>query len=161
MEPVYGPPKQAMSRSSVRWGSNQINVDINLFEKTNLPVERRPLLLPYEAFRDQPLTIPTVDLREILGNKWFMLEDRSEPRDLYDVWCAVVQRSVPFEDLALGYRAKYGHLPHRQFLSAAKKRLSDAWVQRLAHQIRDLPDLEHVIREVLDIYDSWTAERQA
>lgn len=72
----------------------------------------------------------------------------------------MVQRKISFADLAEGHRAKYGFLPVRQVLNTAKKRLSDAWAQRLAHQIQELPELEQVIGEVLDVYDSWAAARE-
>ena len=151
----FGQPNDGWSRSYVGWGNHSLVVDVNMDVRTHLPVERRLLDLPYDDLRGRDLTVSTVALPEILGNKWLMIEDRKEPRDLFDVWWAVSRGSVQFATIAAGHRAKYGFSPVRQILSTAEKRLRGAWEERLAHQLHDLPEFDLALAEVGEAYDRW------
>ncbi|MGZ5307361.1 MAG: nucleotidyl transferase AbiEii/AbiGii toxin family protein, partial [Actinomycetota bacterium] len=98
---------------------------------------------------------PTVALPEILGNKWYMVDDRSEPRDLFAVWWGLCREGNDFADLARGHLAKYGFRPVRQVLNEARKRLPGRWEERLAHQLRALPEFDQVLRQVAGRYEAW------
>lgn len=153
----YVGPRGGWSRSYLTWAENEVIVDINLNEGIALGAEHRVLNLPYGSFEGQHVEVPTVSIAEILGNKWFILEDRYEPRDLYDIWWGLRQAQVPFTELARGHVAKYRMMPIRQFLTRSATRIEAAWGVRLQHQLRALPEFRHVFGEVLEDYDAWEA----
>jgi predicted nucleotidyltransferase component of viral defense system len=102
--------------------------------------------------------LPVLPLADILGSKWDMLDERDEHRDLFDVWFALRNASVPFEALASGHRARYGHDPSPSFLTRAE-RLRRAWRERLAHQVKDLPGFDVVLGDVRSIVEEWESDR--
>lgn len=151
----FGRANQGWSRSYVDRADDSIVLDVNADERVGMPTESRRLNLPYEDLRGLDLAVETVALAEILGNKWFMIEDRNEPRDLFDVWWGVSRAGVRFAVIAAGHRAKFGYPPVRQVLSRAEVRLKGAWEERLAHQLREPPEFDLVLREVREAYDRW------
>lgn len=146
--------KQGWSRSMVRSDFGDLIIDVNVGEKTHLQIEGRKIDLPYSDLNDGPQRLRCLALAEILGDKWYMLDDRKEPRDLYDLWAGVGRFGVPFEQIAQAHRAKYGFPPLRHSLLAARK-LSGSWETRLAHQVAALPPINQVLEEVQKIFDVW------
>lgn len=88
-----------------------------------------------------------------------MLDERDEPRDLFDVWFALTQALVPFDALASGHKARYGHDPIPAFLTRAE-RLREAWRERLAHQMKELLDFDAVLGDVRSVVDEWASDRR-
>lgn len=79
------------------WGSaGSLLIDVVRGEKPALPEEDRGLNLPYSDPADDRV-LPVLPLADILGSKWDMLDERDEPRDLFDVRFALRNASVPFE----------------------------------------------------------------
>ncbi len=151
----YSPPHDGRSRSFVRWAGQALTLDVVLDAPVVLPVQPRRLHLPYRIFEATVVTVPTTSLAEILGSIWRMLDDRTEPRDLFDLWWGLCRATVPFAAVAAGHQALYRFPPVRQFLSAAAGRLEAAWRERLEHQLSDLPAFGAVFRAVLEAYDGW------
>lgn len=146
--------KQGWSRSMVQSEFGELIIDVNVGESAQLETENHTIDSPYSDLDDAELHIRCLALAEILANKWYMLEDRREPRDLYDLWAGVVIFGVPFELIAEAHRAKYGFPPLHHSLGTARK-LSDSWGTRLAHQVADLPPFGDVLRDVQKIFDAW------
>jgi predicted nucleotidyltransferase component of viral defense system len=155
---AFTPARRGWSRSTVRWDEGEVILDVNLNEGPTLPANLAGLTLHYERFLDRELRIPTCALPEILGNKWIILEERYDPRDLFDVWWGLCREDVDFADLAAGHVAKYRFTPVRRILTGAMKRMGPAWDERLAHQVRSLPAFDEVVADVLEIYDAWERE---
>jgi hypothetical protein len=65
---------------------------------------------------------------------------------------------VPFEALASGHRARFGYDPIPSFLTRAE-RLRRAWRERLAHQMKDLPEFDVVLGDVRSIVEEWESNR--
>ncbi len=149
------PTKGGWSRSIVAWADAEVVIDVNMNEESAIRPHRVKIGLPYEQFKDREASVPTCVLPEILGNKWLILDDRNEPRDLFDIWWGLCQTGVEFADLAAGHLAKYRFLPVRQTLNRAKKRMLPLWEDRLAHQMQSLPKFEEVLADVLAVYDTW------
>jgi predicted nucleotidyltransferase component of viral defense system len=150
----FGAPRSDRSRSIVGWttdwgSTGSLLIDVVRGEKPALPEEDRELNLPYSDLAADRV-LPVLPLADILGSKWGMLDERDEPRDLFDVWFALTRALVPFEALALGYRARYRHDPIPASLTRAE-RLRQAWRERLAHQMKDLPDFDKVLGDVRSI----------
>jgi predicted nucleotidyltransferase component of viral defense system len=145
--------RDGRSRSLVRWGKSELLIDISANEHAFMPPVDGLLALPYRDLRSAPRRMLTMAHTEILGNKWFMLSDRREPRDLYDIW-AGLQRDVAFEEIAAGHQATYAFRPTSASLSSARA-LKPLWEGRLAHQIGNLPAFDEVHQAVSDAFESW------
>lgn len=141
-------------RALVGWGEARLAVDLNRVERPALPIHRRELDLPYSDL-DSPLRrIPVVALEEILANKWYMLDDRKEPRDLYDLWTGICGRGLPLDSVADAFEAKYLAKPSLWRIERARK-VEAAWEERLAHQVNDLPPFGEVFGEVHATVLAW------
>jgi len=147
-------PDSDMVRALVGWGEVQLAVDLNRAERPALPVDRRELDLPYSDLSSEGRGIPVVALEEILANKWYMLDDRKEPRDLYDLWSGICVRAVPLNSVANAFSAKYRAKPTLWRIERARK-LEVAWGERLAHQVNDLPPFQEVFSEVYAEVQAW------
>jgi uncharacterized protein len=147
-------PDSDMVRALVGWGEVQLAVDLNRAEQPALPTGRRELDLPYSDLSLEARAIRVVALEEILANKWYMLDDRKEPRDLYDLWSGICVREVPLNSVAKAFRAKYRADPTLWRIDRARK-LEAVWEQRLAHQVSDLPPFGDVFRELCTKIQAW------
>jgi predicted nucleotidyltransferase component of viral defense system len=154
LELSYGAPQSGWSRSILRWGNHELLVDINMDVTSALGSSDERADLPYKDLQGSETLIPVLSLAEILGNKWYMLDDRREPRDLFDVWSGLIQFDVEFEEIERGHRAKYGFAPSSGSLYSAK-RLEGPWKMRLAHQLADLPSFDEVYRGVKGAFEEW------
>jgi predicted nucleotidyltransferase component of viral defense system len=143
-----------MVRAMVGWAEVQLAVDLNRAERLALPIGRRDLDLPYSDLSPEARAIRVVALEEILANKWYMLDDRKEPRDLYDLWSGICVRDAPLDSVADAFRAKYRAKPTLWRIERAQK-LEAAWEARLAHQVSDLPPFRDVFDEVYASVQAW------
>lgn len=143
-------------RTVVRSARGEILVDV--VRQTPMRAETARLHLPYSDLPDD-LSIDVVAVEEILADKWFMLEDRDEPRDLFDLWTGLVAREIPFGSVADVHAAKHGYQPVLESLPRAR-RLRTGWSIRLAHQIPNLPDFDRVIDEVAAVAHAWRETSQ-
>ncbi|MCI0634921.1 MAG: hypothetical protein L0206_13540 [Actinobacteria bacterium] len=90
----------------------------------------------------------------ILANKWYMLDDRKEPRGLFDLWSGICVREVSLDWVAEGFEAKYRAKPSLWRIERARK-LEAAWEERLAHQVNDLPPFRDVYGQVRARVRAW------
>ena len=93
-------------------------------------------------------------LEEILANKLYMLDDRDEPRDLFDLWFGICVKDVALEQISEAFREKYGGRPGLWRVERARK-LEKTWDDRLGHQVRDLPRFKEVFAAVLGKVREW------
>lgn len=159
LEFVGGRWRDDQIRTVVRWTTpwdtgGDLLIDVVRFQRAALPVAEGLLRLPYSDLRDA--RIPVLDLLEILANKWVMLDDREEPRDLFDLWWAVEAERIPFGHIARAYRRVYGFQPQPSSLERAA-RLDGRWRERLSYQLRDLPAFEDVLAKLRECYEAWRA----
>lgn len=148
------PPRDGRYRSFVEWESHELLVDVVLDGEIALVPDLLPLDLPYSDLGDTRVEARVLVLGEILGNKWFMLDDRIEPRDLYDLWAAVSKFDVSFDEIVKGHKARYGYNPSSGALQGAK-RLRDLWEVRLEHQLSELPTFDEAYSAVADAFEAW------
>lgn len=121
LTPNIPPIREGWTQCEVRWDVGSIQVDVNRGEGPSLPVETRTLDLPYSDLTRDARTLEVVALDEILANKWYILDDRKEPRDLFDLWCGVCVRGVPLDQVADAFRAKYSGKPGLWRVQQARK----------------------------------------
>lgn len=150
----FSRPDSDMLRAWVDWGEARLAVDLNRAERPALPIDRRDLHLPYSDLSPDVRGIRVVALEEILANKWYMLDDRKEPRDLYDLWSGICVRDVPLDAVSDAFWAKCRAKPSLWRIERARK-LEAAWEQRLAHQVNDLPPFPEVFGEVHSRVQAW------
>jgi predicted nucleotidyltransferase component of viral defense system len=150
----FNRPDSDMVRVLVGWDDVRLAVDLNRAERHALAVERRELHLPYSDLSRDVRGIRVVALEEILANKWYMLDDRKEPRDLFDLWSGICVRGVPLDSVADAFRVKYSAKPSLWRVERAWK-LEAAWEERLAHQVNDLPPFPEVFGEVHARVRAW------
>ena len=131
-------------------------LDVVTSEAATLPVISRPPVLPYSDIADDDIAIPTTDLREILANKWLMLDDRDEPRDLFDLWWGIGREGIPFGAITEACATRYGYTPMPASIEKAR-RLERAWTQRLGYQLADLPSFGDVLSTIERAFDAWRA----
>ena len=133
-----------------RLGSRNIKIDFTLSEKLIFPIEPRTIHCIYSDAVER--RIKTYSLEEILVEKLCAIIGRTEPRDVYDINFLFGQNldflTVPN---ALIEKAEFkGIDPNRLMQSLEKKKpiLERMWKTRLAHQVKDFPHLEEVLRNL-------------
>lgn len=135
-----------------RLGSRHLKVDFTRGELLLYPLTERPLQTPYSDY-PMGITLPTYTLEEILTEKLCALLGRTEPRDLYDVYCLFEWRDVDLTFLPANFAAKCEHKgqdPRRlgKVLADKAGTFGKLWTSRLAVQVTELPDLNEVLRAV-------------
>jgi predicted nucleotidyltransferase component of viral defense system len=161
LEVVEGRWRDDQIRTVVRWATpwetgGDLLIDVVRYQDAAIPIKLGSLHLPYSDLTAASASIPVLDVLEIMANKWLMLDDRMEPRDLYDLWWALERERIGFEDIARVYRQVYGLPPRRASIERAV-RLESGWRQRLDHQMRKPPSFEIVLTAVRDRFDAWHA----
>lgn len=154
LELDFGTPRDGWSRSLVSWDGNELLIDFNMSDSASMAVKERELHLPYSDLKEADRSVSVLDVREILGNKWWMLQDRKEPRDLYDLWAALCKFEVPFADIVAGYKEKYGRVPIKNFIDLSRRH-EELWEERLAHQVPDLPSFKEAQGAVRKRAEEW------
>jgi hypothetical protein len=147
-------PVSDMVRVIVWWGERQLAVDLNRAERPALPIDRRELNLPYSDLSQKPRWVRVVALDEILANKWHMLDDRKEARDLFDLWTGICGRDVSLVSVAEAFKKKYGAKPGLWRIDRAR-RLEAAWEERLDHQVAELPPFQEAFDEIYARVQAW------
>lgn len=145
-------------RANVTWttghsGAGDVIIDV-VRRQAGLPPVTRPLHLRYPDLDPvQGATIRVLELEEILANKWTMLGDRQEPRDLFDLYWGLVH-GVSFNAIALAHQAVYRY-PLMLASVEGAARLESRWEQRLRHQMHDLPPFRAALEELRRQFDAW------
>jgi len=150
----FNRPDTDMVRALIGWGEVRLAVDLNRAERPALAIDRRELHLPYSDLSTDVRGIRVVALEEILANKWYMLDDRREPRDLFDLWSGICLRAIPLDSVADAFRAKYRAKPRLWRIERARK-LEAAWEERLGHQVGDLLPFRDVFGEIHARVQAW------
>jgi predicted nucleotidyltransferase component of viral defense system len=146
--------REGWNRCEVGWEGGVVRLDVNIGDRAALPARYSILDLPYSDLSDGPWKMEVVALEEILANKWYMLDDREEPRDLFDLWFGICVKDVSLEQTSEAFRAKYGGKPGLWRVERARK-LEKTWDERLGHQVRDLPGFDEVYTAVLTKVREW------
>jgi hypothetical protein len=136
----------------------EAKVDITIRERLVFPIETRPVLKTYEEYTDLPneAIIGVYTLHEIAAEKILAIFDtaRNEPRDLYDLWFLISHDFLKLRDLidAVGQKMNFRGkdlASAREIFIRKKARLKKLWEMRLASQMAELPEFDHVHRRVL------------
>ncbi len=133
----------------------ELKLDFTADEMIVSKPDARSLLRVYSDEITPPLQILSYPIEEILGEKMRTILQRTEPRDLYDVWRLLRDHAEEmnltsvksvFED-----KCRFKNIAAsgwEEFLAEQKiEKYGAAWERRLGDQIQDLPPLKTVVKE--------------
>ena len=132
-----------------RLGSRDVKVDFTLNERLVFPVVDKPVFSTYGDRIDRE--IGSYTLEEILTEKLCAVIGRTEPRDVYDLHFLMGRSEIDFPQIpaAFAKKAKSKNVdPARLGEALGRPGLSRMWETRLVHQVKELPHLEQVLREL-------------
>ncbi|MHB1361830.1 MAG: nucleotidyl transferase AbiEii/AbiGii toxin family protein [Thermoleophilia bacterium] len=134
-----------------RLDSRSIKLDFTLSEKLIFPIEAKAVHSPYSDTVSK--SFATYSLEEILVEKLCAIIGRTEPRDICDVNYLFGINDIDFHKIADAFREKAefkGIDPNRLkgSLNDKKDKYERMWKTRLEHQIKELPHLAEVLREL-------------
>jgi predicted nucleotidyltransferase component of viral defense system len=116
--PLPGPD---LERVELAWGgSHRLQIDFAWHEPTVRQPQVREVTMPYP--NEAPMAVKMWSLEEIMANKWFMLDDRAEPRDLLDLWIGLTNFHVEWDSVVGCHLEKYGFRPSLASLSRSPLR---------------------------------------
>lgn len=109
------------------WGEGgELLIDVVRGQRAVLPPPTLPLDLRYpDLVAAHGRAIPVLQLDEILANKWLMLDDREEPRDLFDLWWALTRGRVTFDAIAAAHETVYRFPPMPASIERARGSKTD------------------------------------
>jgi uncharacterized protein len=131
--------------------SRDIKIDITLVERLIFPVQKKVVVSEYTDRIDKEILV--YSLEEVLTEKLCAIIGRSEPRDVYDAHFLMQRPEIDFYLIPSAFREKAaarGIDPTRLAEALSRKRptLEKMWENRLRQQVRQLPHLEQVLREL-------------
>jgi predicted nucleotidyltransferase component of viral defense system len=131
-------------------GSRDIKIDFTLSEKLIFPIDHKTIHSTYsDAIKRQ---IQVYSLEEILVEKLCAVIGRTEPRDIYDL-DFLFNQNLDFLAIPNAFleKAEFKEVDHNRLMEVLEKKkptLERMWKTRLTHQIKDLPHLEEVLRNL-------------
>ena len=138
--------------------TKEIKVDMTISEKVFFKPQELAVLKNCDEFSDLPndANILVYPLLEIASEKTVALLDRArtEPRDLYDLWYLTTQSGqVDLQDCVPAIHAKPSHRGKtlddvKSEFHKKEARLKKTWETRLAAQMVNLFEFDHVYRDV-------------
>lgn len=134
-----------------RLDSRNVKIDFTLSEKLIFPI--KPLAI-HSVYSDATnKNIATYSLEEILIEKLCAIIGRTEPRDIYDANFLFGLKEINFYQIPSAFKekAEFKRIdPGRLSNALERKRpfLTRTWETRLQDQVKDLPHMEEVLREL-------------
>jgi predicted nucleotidyltransferase component of viral defense system len=132
-----------------RLGSRDVKVDFTLSERLVFPVVDK---LVFSSYSDRiDCAIGSYSLEEVVTEKLCAVIGRTEPRDVYDLHFLMGRSEIAFPQIPAAFAEKArskGIDPARLGEALGRPRLAKMWETRLVHQVKELPHLEQVLREL-------------
>ncbi|MCE5328968.1 nucleotidyl transferase AbiEii/AbiGii toxin family protein [bacterium] len=133
-----------------RLGSRFIKVDFTLNEKLLFNIN--PLFI--QSFYSDIIKkqINTYSLEEIMVEKLCAIIGRTEPRDVYDIYF-LFEQDLDFIAIPSAFieKAKFKDINPKDIKELFKRKkniVERMWETRLTHQIKNLPDIDGVLRKI-------------
>lgn len=135
----------------------EIKIDFTINELLLYPTKRKIFFNLYEEYSDIPRNVEILvySIEEILIEKIICIIDRSrnEPRDIYDLWFLLSNEFVKLDMLKDSFvkKAEFKNVKHDnmvQLLEKKKVNYERLWVNRLYHQVLNLPHFDQVYRDI-------------
>jgi predicted nucleotidyltransferase component of viral defense system len=134
-------------------GSRDVKVDITYGEIIINETQSLLMFNEYEDLASLDTTLQVYSLKEVFIEKLCALIDRTQPRDLYDIWHLLENQNIVVEEEWTNFlqKAKSKNINEPNILNSIEKKeatLEKMWDTYLAHQMNDLPYFKEVIRSV-------------
>lgn len=127
-------------------------IDIACFDPEFLyEPQEKALIIEYQDITDAKRTINFLvpSILDILIRKMFAVQDRKEPRDLYDVAAILTRENLSFGQVLEFYCRRFHPISKETFLREIKSpMLEKSWKIRLSHQVPGLPPFDKVIDDL-------------
>lgn len=149
--PALTLPGPDIRRVELAWDpTHRLQIDFSWHESTYRTPDWRRVPIPYPGL--EAFDYPMWAVEEIMANKWFILDERTEPRDLFDLWFGITGSHVAWGAVVACHQDRYGFSP--TLANLTRSSLSENWELRLGNQIRNLPPFEQVERELRSYIDA-------
>ena len=132
-------------------GANKsIKVDICISEIIINTPDDKPVVNKYSDLQEEQFIL-AYRLDELIPEKTRSLLQRTEPRDLYDLWYMFEEDDLIIEDYIYTFqdKARYKNYDPSQFVhkvTGKEEIFKNLWEEHLSHQINNLPDFNDVWR---------------
>lgn len=134
-----------------RLESRDIKIDFTLKEELLFPTDAKMIHSRYSDIEKRK--IPTYSLEEILVEKLCAIIGRTEPRDIYDAHFLLGLRDINLYEIPQAFKVKaesknIGSYCLSDALSKKQAKFAKMWETRLKNQVKAVPYLEEVLREL-------------
>ena len=144
---LYGGPLGGL------FGKKDLKVDIT---RNELITFKTPDTLMFREYSDltNPFSIICYSKPEVLTEKMRSLMERTQPRDIYDLWYLLDIDNIDISDFSSEFAQKAKHKGFNPAdlitkVSAKEAKYKSMWEQYLNNQIHDLPDFVGVFRDLM------------
>jgi predicted nucleotidyltransferase component of viral defense system len=134
-------------------GSRDVKVDITYNEIIINEIQSLPMFNEYDDLMNIETVLKVYSLKEVFIEKLCALIDRTQPRDLYDLWYLLENQNIVIEEEWDSFlqKARSKNINEPDILKTLDKKeatLEKMWDTYLAHQMHDLPYFEEVMRSM-------------
>jgi predicted nucleotidyltransferase component of viral defense system len=131
--------------------SRDIKIDITLVESLVFPVEEKTIMSEYTDRTEKRILV--YSLEEVLTEKLCAIIGRTEPRDVYDAHFLMQRSEIDFYLIPAAFKEKAAAkgvdaAQLVEVLARKKPTFEKMWENRLRQQVKELPHLEQVLREL-------------
>lgn len=113
--------------------------------------KERVLIIEYQDVSEAKSTVNLLvpSILDILIRKMFAVQDRKEPRDLYDIAAILTRENLSFKEVLESYCRRFHPISKETFLREIKSpMLKKSWEIRLSHQVPGLPPFDKVLEDL-------------
>lgn len=134
-------------------GSRDVKVDVTYNEIVINAIQSLRMFCEYSDLSNTKTILPVYSLKEVFIEKLCALIDRTQPRDLYDLWHLLENQNIIIEEEWDNFlqKAKSKNIKEPNILKTLGSKeatLEKMWDKFLAHQMHDLPCFQEVMRSM-------------
>ncbi len=134
-------------------GSRDVKVDVTYNEIVINEIQSLSMFCEYSDFLNTKTILPVYSLKEVFIEKLCALIDRTQPRDLYDLWYLLENEDLVIEEEWSSFllKAESKGIKEPNILKTLDQKaatLEKMWDKFLAHQMHNLPYFEEVMRSM-------------
>ena len=132
------------------FGRKDLKVDLTRNELISFKIHNTPVFREYSDL-EKKFSIKCYSKQEVLIEKMRSLMERTQPRDIYDLWYLLENDNLDVFDFTNEFSQKAQHKGFNaadliEKVSAKEAKYKSMWQKYLSNQIHDLPDFDGVYR---------------